>query len=696
MHRETVSAGRGCAWWMMKSGILLRPADNGVTSEMRQGSALQTSAALEISPRTEIRFNKRPCPCPRRSMPPYMQCIPRVANPLLRLRYRPWHRIPVRHYASDTQAEPEWFQKLRDEMLQRKIPPLYDVSTTVHAARLAHTLSDFLPPGWTKPLTRASHTLTPGPHLIYFNPMVPADQLLSDGTDALHSPGEPFVRRLWAGGSLKPVVEEYSRVLNDQGRMRLGRHRCLERIQDVQLRGQGKAMSIAVTIERRFKNIDVDRGSDQYDNTDQLVETRKLVFMKERTPAELEAISAGQLDTVRYLDPPGKPDISHSLTPTPSLLFRYSALTFNAHAIHIDPHYARTVEGHRNLLVHGPLTLTLILTMTMNHLETLPGPPRVVESIHYRNLAPLYCNEEMRLCARVKLGEEHVYEVWIEGPTGGMAFKGIVRTASLPPKTEDVTVRAPNFPAEEANRDQLERPIVEGRSGRSFPPSTSTVRMSRPAQTRSYSTHSTPRATTPALSTEPNPPTRREHGIPPNAFRYQASGSPRRKPPQTPPRGSHRKPHPQPPIRPIQPLTRKQKRRIRALSLGIASPRKVAATPNPLPTSWSLAQKDLIARLKIRREPAVAPLEMTYMSPVRYYRTDKDYNERHNLQPDGGEYNGSPKTFAFGKVGVRTINMLTVRKTGDRPLADDAWRKETERKWGRSKPGEFWSGGWRA
>ena len=40
---------------------------------------------------------------------------------------------------------------------------------------------------------------------------------------------------------------------------------------------------------------------------------------------------------------------------SPALLFRFSALTYNAHRIHYDRDYARDVEGYPGLLTHGPL-----------------------------------------------------------------------------------------------------------------------------------------------------------------------------------------------------------------------------------------------------------------------------------------------------------------------------------------------------
>jgi hypothetical protein len=58
----------------------------------------------------------------------------------------------------------------------------------------------------------------------------------------------------------------------------------------------------------------------------------------------------------------------------------------------------------------------------------------VLASITYRNLAPLYCDEEMRICCKVRksLDTGHIYDVWIEGPTGGAAVIGTVRTAKSP------------------------------------------------------------------------------------------------------------------------------------------------------------------------------------------------------------------------------------------------------------------------
>jgi hydroxyacyl-ACP dehydratase HTD2-like protein with hotdog domain len=115
-----------------------------------------------------------------------------------------------------------------------------------------------------------------------------------------------------------------------------------------------------------------------------------------------------------------EPDFSYKITPDPSLLFRFSALTFNAHRIHLDKHYCREAEGHRNLLVHGPLTVVIMLSVLRSQL----GPAEMVLKFDYRNLAPLYAEEEMRVCVKRDTEKKNKFHVWIEGKEGGYAVKG--------------------------------------------------------------------------------------------------------------------------------------------------------------------------------------------------------------------------------------------------------------------------------
>jgi hydroxyacyl-ACP dehydratase HTD2-like protein with hotdog domain len=116
------------------------------------------------------------------------------------------------------------------------------------------------------------------------------------------------------------------------------------------------------------------------------------------------------------------------MTPTKALLFRFSALTFNAHLIHLDPLYARNTEGHHDILVHGPLTVVLMLSFLSNHLSKLG---LCVKDFEYRNLAPLHVDEELRICAKAKQQTSGQWGVWIEGPQGGLAARGTAWTAPV-------------------------------------------------------------------------------------------------------------------------------------------------------------------------------------------------------------------------------------------------------------------------
>lgn len=96
--------------------------------------------------------------------------------------------------------------------------------------------------------------------------------------------------------------------------------------------------------------------------------------------------------------PPAPPepepaDAVRSISPDPVLLFRYSALTFNAHRIHYDRDYAHNVEGYPGLVVHGPLIATLL----MDHfLRTAPGT--IPRHFRFRAEAPLIEGTPFDLC----------------------------------------------------------------------------------------------------------------------------------------------------------------------------------------------------------------------------------------------------------------------------------------------------------
>ena len=95
-----------------------------------------------------------------------------------------------------------------------------------------------------------------------------------------------------------------------------------------------------------------------------------------------------------------KPDFDCSLEPDSRLLFRYSALTFNAHRIHYDLPYTQTVEHYPDLVVHGPLQAQLPMDTAMRHRGS---PPKLFS---YRGVHPLFLGDELDLRVEKKSTSE--------------------------------------------------------------------------------------------------------------------------------------------------------------------------------------------------------------------------------------------------------------------------------------------------
>jgi 3-methylfumaryl-CoA hydratase len=94
-------------------------------------------------------------------------------------------------------------------------------------------------------------------------------------------------------------------------------------------------------------------------------------------------------------EPPGRVEAPAgawrlSLATDPVLLFRFSALTGNAHRIHYDAPYARDVEGYPGLVVHGPL-----LAVAMLEAVRRGAPGRRVGSLSYRLLSPVFAGDRV-------------------------------------------------------------------------------------------------------------------------------------------------------------------------------------------------------------------------------------------------------------------------------------------------------------
>lgn len=117
-----------------------------------------------------------------------------------------------------------------------------------------------------------------------------------------------------------------------------------------------------------------------------LVEELDIVYRSGRSsakhPASLDFSAPAPADGTWNLD--ARPD--------PTLLFRFSALTANAHRIHYDVPYVREEEGYPGIVVHGPLLAVLMLELVRRN------SAREVRSLSFRLRSPVFAGEQLVAC----------------------------------------------------------------------------------------------------------------------------------------------------------------------------------------------------------------------------------------------------------------------------------------------------------
>jgi 3-methylfumaryl-CoA hydratase len=175
-----------------------------------------------------------------------------------------------------------------------------------------------------------------------FLPCAPQSQLGEDGHARLGGflPPIPLPRRMWAG----------SRVEFLQPLRLMTPLRQTTTIADVALKRGGSGAFVRLTL--RFE---------VYEGEELAIrEHQDLIYRSAVGPARETALAAAP-------QPAPASDYQRTVSPDPTLLFRFSALTYNAHRIHYDRDFARDVEGYPGLVVHGPLQAMLLLDLYQRH-----------------------------------------------------------------------------------------------------------------------------------------------------------------------------------------------------------------------------------------------------------------------------------------------------------------------------------------
>ncbi|MDD9874475.1 MAG: MaoC/PaaZ C-terminal domain-containing protein [Gammaproteobacteria bacterium] len=111
-------------------------------------------------------------------------------------------------------------------------------------------------------------------------------------------------------------------------------------------------------------------------------------------------------------------DATARINPTPVMLFRYSALTFNSHRIHYDLDYCRRVEGFPGLVVHGSLTATLLAGLAAEQ-----GGGAALKGFEFRAISPLYAGQPLTLSVK---RQDRQLRLWAANSRGQVAMTAAV------------------------------------------------------------------------------------------------------------------------------------------------------------------------------------------------------------------------------------------------------------------------------
>ena len=230
-------------------------------------------------------------------------------------------------------------------------------------------------------------------HWLYFLPRVPASQIGKDGHPQRGGflPPVELPRRMFAGARLHfrhplAIGKPASRIGT---------------VRDISQKHGASGNLVFVTVEYQVEQ----------DGRVCVEEVQDIVYREPGTRIAAPAV----------VELPALPEDvwTRTITPDPVLLFRFSALTFNAHRIHYDRPYAINEEGYPGLVVHGPLTAVLLLDLVRRHTT------RTVIAYTFRGRAPLFDLAPFRLTGQPD-GDTVVLEA--AGPDGTIAMSA---TATL-------------------------------------------------------------------------------------------------------------------------------------------------------------------------------------------------------------------------------------------------------------------------
>mgnify|MGYP001335646445 CR=1 FL=1 len=223
---------------------------------------------------------------------------------------------------------------------------------------------------------KSGDSIPPGSHWCFFQPHVPMDKVGVDGHPKRGSfmPDPPDLpRRMFAGAK---IIFDNEIKIDD----------IVSRVQTIKSINE----KIGQSGKLLFVNLE-----EKYFVNNKLCITQLSDIVYREAP-DLTAKSKSQNKIHKDLDKNINFFKTKKISPDPVMLFKYSAITFNGHRIHYDRKYAETEEGYPGLIVHGPLTATLLMNFCIEIYN------KRIEEFKFRALKPIFDIEKFTINATKK------------------------------------------------------------------------------------------------------------------------------------------------------------------------------------------------------------------------------------------------------------------------------------------------------
>jgi 3-methylfumaryl-CoA hydratase len=209
-------------------------------------------------------------------------------------------------------------------------------------------------------------------------------------------PPIPYPRRMWAGGRIHFLQP-----------LQIGvpvTHRAI--IKQIENKQGKTGQMIFLTICHEYLQGDVLM----------LQEDQSLVYRDVPTTAVKKPVNKTRQDTESLQ----QHDWSKTIIPDTSLLFRYSAVSFNGHRIHYDQDYVRE-EGYPGLLVHAPLTATMLIDLFQQ-----ANPGVAIRRFEFTARSPMYVGYPFTISGKQQ--RDGIVSLWAEDCEGTVSMSAELET----------------------------------------------------------------------------------------------------------------------------------------------------------------------------------------------------------------------------------------------------------------------------